>query len=103
MLELFYRLTIPWGCFVFALAAIPMAIVDTRSGRSGSFLRAIFLVLTYYIIWIGFKDMVQSGKAPAWVLWLPLLLVLSFGLFRLWQVNTDAPLLPRLPFRRRTG
>jgi len=96
ILEFFYRLTLPWGCFVFALAAIPMAIVDPRSGRSGSFLRAIFLVITYYIIWIGFKDMVQNGKAPAWVLWLPLALVLSFGLFRLWQVNSDTTLLRTL-------
>ncbi|MCZ6730555.1 MAG: LptF/LptG family permease [SAR324 cluster bacterium] len=101
LLELFSRLTLPLACLVFVFAAIPMAIVDPRSGKSGSFLRAIFLVVTYYIIWIGFKDLVKGGNAPAGVMWLPLLLVGSYGLFRLWQTNGDMRILPFNIGRRR--
>lgn len=96
MLEFYSRLTLPLACLVFALTAIPMAIVEPRSGRSGSFLRAVFLVLTFYIIWIGFKNLVKSGKAPPEILWLPLMLVLVYGLFRLWQVNADVSILSLL-------
>ena len=103
MLELYYRLTLPLACFVFALAAVPMAIVDPRSGKSGSYLRAIFLVLVYYIIWLGFKDIVQRGDASPNVLWLPLLLILSYGLLRLWQSNSETLGLSRLLRFRRHG
>jgi len=96
MLEFYSRLTLPLACLVFALTAIPMAIVEPRSGRSGSFLRAVFLVVTFYIIWIGFKNLVKSGKAPPEILWLPLMLVLVYGLFRLWQVNADVSILSLL-------
>jgi len=91
--EFYTRMTFPWSCLVFALAALPMAIVDPRAGRSGSFMRAVFLVLAYYIIWIAFKDLVRGGSAPSGVLWLPLLLIGFFGLFRLWQTNSDVRLL----------
>ena len=94
LLELYTRLTLPIACLVFAMAAIPMAIVEPRSGKSGSFLRAIFLVVTYYIIWIGFKDLVKGGNAPTEVMWLPLFLVGSYGLVRLWQANTDIRAFP---------
>jgi lipopolysaccharide export system permease protein len=89
VVEFYTRLTLPWSCLAFSLAAIPMAIVDPRSGRSGSFLRAVFLILTYYIIWIAFKDLVKGGSAPPVVLWLPVILIGAYGLFRLWQVNSD--------------
>lgn len=94
LLELYSRFTLPFACLVFAMAAIPMAIVEPRSGKSGSFLRAIFLVVTYYIIWIGFKDLVKGGNAPAEVMWLPLLLVGSYGLVRLWQANAEIRAFP---------
>lgn len=89
VVELHSRLTFPWACFVFSLAAIPMAVVDPRSGKSGSYLRAVFLVLTYYIIWTAFKDLVAIGSAPAIMLWLPLALILSYGMIRLKQINED--------------
>lgn len=98
LIELGSRLTLPWSCLIFALASVPMAIVDPRSGRSGSFLRAVFLVITYYIVWIAFKDLVKGGNAPAGVLAIPLLLVLAYGMLRLWQLDSDIRLF-RMPFR----
>lgn len=88
-MELFQRLTRPWSCLVFVLASIPMAIVDPRAGRSGSFMRAIFLVLTYYVIWLGLRDHVRTGSGHAGLLWLPLVLVGLYGIFRIWMVNGD--------------
>jgi len=100
VLELYNRVTSPWACLVFALAAVPMAIVDPRSGRAGSFLRAIFLVLSYYLVWLAFKDLAYSGDAPAAVMWMPPVLILVYGLLRLGLVNADVPSPWRLLRRR---
>jgi len=98
--ELYGRLILPWVCLVFSLAAIPMAIVDPRSGRSGSYLRAFFLVVTFYLIWVGFKDLVSAGKAPPATLVLPLVLIFLYGLLRLWQIDWEVrPLAALANFR----
>ncbi|MCH7477667.1 MAG: LptF/LptG family permease, partial [SAR324 cluster bacterium] len=98
--ELYGRLILPWVCLVFSLAAIPMAIVDPRSGRSGSYLRAFFLVVTFYLVWVGFKDLVSGGKAPPATLVLPLVLIFLYGLLRLWQIDWEVrPLAALANFR----
>ncbi|MBI4083127.1 MAG: LptF/LptG family permease [Candidatus Lambdaproteobacteria bacterium] len=89
ILELHTRFSTPWACLAFSVAAVPLAIVDPRAGRAGSFLRAIFLVVAYYILWIGFKDLIYGGRAPAELLWLAPALILAYGLFRLWRINYE--------------
>jgi LPS export ABC transporter permease LptF len=89
ILELHTRLSTPWACLAFTVAAVPMAIVDPRAGRTGSFLRAIFLVVAYYILWIGCKDLIYGGRAPAELLWLAPAVILAYGLFRLWRINYE--------------
>jgi LPS export ABC transporter permease LptF len=88
-LELVGRLTVPWSCLAFALAAIPMAVIDPRSGQSAGYLRAIFLVTSYYIVWSGFRDLVYGGHAEATALLLPSGLIILYGMVRLWQLNSD--------------
>ncbi len=99
-LELYSRFTTPVACLAFAVAALPMGIIDPRSGRAGSFLRAIVLVVTYYLVWISFKDLAYGRNAAAHVLWIPPLLIASYGLLRLWMVNEDITSLRQL-WRRR--
>lgn len=88
-LELYSRFTTPVSCLAFAIAALPMGILDPRSGRAGNFLRALFLVVAYYLVWIGFRDLAYGRSAAPHVLWIPALLIASYGLFRLWMANAD--------------
>jgi LPS export ABC transporter permease LptF len=88
-LELYYRITTPVACLAFAIAALPMGIVDPRSGRAGSLLRSVFLVVAYYLVWVGFKDLAYTQNATPHVLWIPPLLIASYGLVRLWLINAD--------------
>lgn len=97
--ELMRRLASPWACLAFALASIPMAIVDPRSGKRAGYLRAIFLVAAYFIVWGAFKDLAGGGKAAPYALFLPALLILLYGMLRLWQINADVDSLWRA-FRR---
>ena len=88
-LELYKRFTLPWACLAMALASIPMAIMDPRSGRGAGYLRAVFLVGGYFIVWAAFKDLAASGRADVYVLWLPSVLIFLYGMLRLWQLNAD--------------
>ena len=90
-LELFFRITTPLACIAFSIAAVPLGVFNPRSGQTGSFLKAILLVVVYYILWIGFKDMAHNRIAPPEVLLLPPLLVSVYGVYRLWVADHDAP------------
>jgi LPS export ABC transporter permease LptF len=97
--ELQRRLALPWSALAFALASLPMAIVDPRSGRRAGYLRAIILVAAYFIVLAAFKDLVNGGKAPSIMLWMPAWLIFLYGMLRLWQINADLESLWRV-FRR---
>ncbi|HKI99552.1 MAG TPA: LptF/LptG family permease [bacterium] len=97
--ELIRRVATPWVCLAFALASIPMAIIDPRSGRRAGYLRAIFLVVAYFVVWAAFKDLVGGGKAVPYAMFLPALLIFLYGMLRLWQMNADVDSLWRA-FRR---
>lgn len=88
--ELHRRSASPWAALAFALAALPMALVDPRSGKNAGYLRAIFLIAAYFIAWAAFRNLMSSGRLPAATLWIPSLLVSLYGVLRLWQVNVDA-------------
>lgn len=87
LLELFMRITAPWACLGFALAAAPMGLLNPRTGRTGGILRAIALVLAYYVIWIGCRDLIISGSAHPSLLLLPSAVLALYGLFRIWRIN----------------
>jgi LPS export ABC transporter permease LptF len=97
--ELVRRAAMPWACMAFAIASIPMAIVDPRSSKRAGYLRAISLVVAYFVVWAAFKDLVGGGKASPYALFLPALLILLYGMLRLWQINADVESLWRA-FRR---
>jgi lipopolysaccharide export system permease protein len=90
VLELYFRITTPLACLAFAVAALPLGIFNPRSGQTGSFLKAILLVVVYYLLWIVFKDAAHSGAASPHVLLLPPLAITLYGLVRIWVSDHDA-------------
>ena len=86
-MELFLRLTTPWACAAFAVAMVPLGLINLRRGRSGAYLRALILVMTYYILWMGAKEMTLNMNYQPYVLWMPPLLILLFGLYSLYKSN----------------
>jgi lipopolysaccharide export system permease protein len=89
-LELLLRLTTPWACLAFSLAMLPLAISDPRVGRTGAYLRALILVVSHYILWLGSKEMVAGlGQSPH-LLWLPPLLIALFGLYQILKLDHHA-------------
>ncbi|MDG1487983.1 MAG: LptF/LptG family permease [SAR324 cluster bacterium] len=88
-IELFLRLTTPWACVAFAVAMVPLGLVNPRRGRSGAFLRGLILVVFYYLLWMGAKEMTQNLNYQPHVLWLPPLLIWFFGLYSLYKNNLN--------------
>jgi lipopolysaccharide export LptBFGC system permease protein LptF len=88
-MELFLRLTTPWACVAFAVAMVPLGLVNPRRGRSGAFLRGLILVVFYYILWMGAKEMTANLNYQPYVLWLPPLLIWLFGLYSLYKSNLN--------------
>ena len=88
-IELFLRLTTPWACVAFAVAMVPLGLVNPRRGRSGAFLRGLILVVFYYLLWMGAKEMTQNLNYQPYVLWLPPLLIWFFGLYSLYKNNLN--------------
>ena len=88
-IELFLRLTTPWACVAFAVAMVPLGLINPRRGRSGAFLRGLILVVIYYILWMGAKEMTQNLNYQPHVLWLPPLLIWIFGLYSLYKSNLN--------------
>ena len=88
-MELFLRLTTPWACLAFSVATIPLGLINPRRGRSGAYLRGLILVIIYYILWIGAKEMAMNMNFQPHVLWMPPLLIWLFGLYSMYKCNLN--------------
>jgi lipopolysaccharide export LptBFGC system permease protein LptF len=88
LMELFERLATPWACLGFTLGAAPLGLLNPRSSRTGGILGAIGLVLGYYVIWIGVRDLVLAGTQHPAILFTPSLVIALFGLIRVWRANS---------------
>ncbi len=88
-MELFLRLTTPWACVAFAVTMVPLGLINLRRGRSGAYLRGLILVVSYYILWMGAKEMTLNLGYQPYVLWLPPLLIWLFGLYSLYKSNQN--------------
>ena len=88
-MELFLRLTTPWACVAFAVAMVPLGLINPRRGRSGAFLRGLILVVFYYILWMGAKEMTQIMNIQPHVLWIPPIFIWLFGIYSIYKSNLN--------------
>ena len=82
--ELQLRLTTPFACLAFALAALTIGIVDPRRGRSNAYLQALALIIIHYILW-SFSKELTIGKEPmkAAILWVPPIMIGLWGVYQI--------------------
>lgn len=86
--ELQLRLTTPFACLAFALATLPLGMVDPRRGRSNAYLQALVLVVAHYILW-SFSKKLTFGDEPirAEILWMPPIVISLWGLYQLQRLQ----------------
>ena len=88
-MELFLRLSTPWACVAFSVAMVPLGLINLRQGRAGAYLRGLILVVSYYILWMGAKEMTMNMNYQPYVLCVPPLLIWLFGLYSLNKSNLN--------------
>ena len=68
--ELHWRLALPLAVLIMALFAIPLAVVNPRSGRSWNLIFAVLIYALYNNLLSVFQAYTAQGKIPGWLgLW----------------------------------
>ena len=93
----FFKAYYPWACLAFSVAIIPLGLINPRRGRSGAYLRGLILVVVYYILWLGAKEMTMYMNFRPHVLWLPPLLIGLFGVYSLYRSNLNLQIISAFP------
>lgn len=68
--ELHWRVALPLAVVIMGLFAIPLSVVNPRSGRSWNLIFAVLTYIVYYNLLSIFQAWTAQGKVPVWVgLW----------------------------------
>ncbi len=79
--EIHKKLAIPFACFAFAFAGVPLAQSLRRGGRGSAFALSLVILLVYYILLTSGETWAEQGRLPpALAMWLPNLFLLLFGI-----------------------
>jgi len=78
------RLLLPTTILILCVFALPLSLAPKRSGRTGSFLYGIGLLISLYNVQLVLHRQVSLGSFPAWSMWLGQMIFLVLGLL-LWR------------------
>lgn len=62
--ELQWRIAPVLGCFIFALLAIPLSMINPRQGKFARLGPAILLFVSYYLVLLSIRNLLNSEKIP---------------------------------------
>ncbi|MDQ6971993.1 MAG: LptF/LptG family permease, partial [Mariprofundaceae bacterium] len=82
--ELLRRLILPTTILILCVFALPLSLAPKRSGRTGSLLFGIGLLILLYNVQLMLHRQVSAGVAPGWVMWMGQLIFLFPALW-LWR------------------
>jgi lipopolysaccharide export system permease protein len=86
------RIALPFAIMFFACFGVALGVVDPRGGKNRAYLGAIVGIIAGYIVMTVFQQFATKGQIPAIVgAWLPNLMLLSFGVWLLYQKNRLPP------------
>lgn len=90
--ELLWRVSLPIMVVILMLLALPLGYVNPRSGRSASFLLALFLCVFYYnMVLVSEAWVLQSKYAFAFSWWpIHLVFILLITVLFLWRLNVNS-------------
>jgi len=88
------RMLLPTTVLILFFFALPLSLTQKRSGKAGSMIAGIALLLIIYNLQLLFHRQVNQGVFPGWSMWLEQVLLLGLGIF-LWR-RAEADRLPRV-------
>jgi lipopolysaccharide export system permease protein len=94
LVEIHKKYVIPAACLIFVLIGCPLGIMTRRGnfGISGAITLVFYVV--YWIFLMTGERLADRGMMPPWLsMWLADIVLGTFGLFLMWRVSRDLPLL----------
>ncbi len=88
------RLILPTTVLVLFFFALPLSLAKKRSGKAGSLVAGITLLLLVYNVQMLLHRQVMQGVYPGWTMWASQAAMLGLGVF-LW-VRAEADRMPRV-------
>ncbi len=87
------RLLLPTTVLVLFFFALPLSLTQKRSGKAGSMIAGIALLVIIYNLQLLFHRQVNQGLFPGWSMWLEQVILLLGGIY-LWK-RAEADRLPK--------
>jgi len=88
------RLLLPTTVLILFFFALPLSLTQKRSGKTGSMIAGIALLVIIYNLQLLFHRQVNQDVFPGWSMWLEQITLLGLGIF-LWQ-RAEADRLPKI-------
>jgi LPS export ABC transporter permease LptG len=80
--QLNHRFSLPWQCFVIALAAAPLGVAFSRRGGLGGVAAAVGSFFGLMFLDNFFTSLAKGGRMPVWLaVWMPHLILCVLGLY----------------------
>lgn len=91
-IELSKRFSIPLTCILFAIIGVPLGITSRRSGKSGGFISAVLVVLSYYVILVLLQNLGRIGKInPYFSVWIPNIILFIMVIYVGYKTQNEIP------------
>ncbi|MEJ2009767.1 MAG: LPS export ABC transporter permease LptF [Acidobacteriota bacterium] len=88
LVELNYRLALPFACLVLALVAVPIGLISRKGGKAFGLMLSILLVFVYYMLMASGLNLAKEGRLnPEVGLWMANVIFAFAGLLMLRQSN----------------
>jgi len=93
--ELYWRMSLPISALLLVFLAIPLSVINPRSGRSANIIMALLLFVIYNNLLGVSHSIVSIGSTKIWYgLWPVHLLFSSIAFYLLYRRTMNLPLLP---------
>ncbi|MEW5994919.1 MAG: LptF/LptG family permease, partial [Candidatus Zixiibacteriota bacterium] len=93
-IEIYKKYSIPAASLAFILIGAPLAVLSRRGGMGVAIAISILLFTVYWAFLIGGEDLADRGLvSPFWAMWSANFLVGGVGLYLLYIVVTERPIL----------
>jgi lipopolysaccharide export system permease protein len=93
-IEIYKKYSIPAASLAFVLIGAPLGVISRRGGMGMAIAISILLFTIYWAFLIGGEDLADRGLiSPFWAMWSANILIGGLGLYLLYVVVTEKPIL----------